>query len=53
MSITSLAKEVSGGYVFGSVGLIVCLSVYEQHYSQSYKRIAKKFYEGVWGSKKN
>ena len=42
-----LGKE---GYVFGSVGLSVCLSVCGQHYSQSYKRIAMKLYGGVSGS---
>ena len=44
--ITSLAK---GGYVFGSVGLSVCLSVSEQHYSIGYEQIAMKFYWEVLG----
>ena len=39
-----------GGYVFGSVGLSVCLSVCGQHYSKSYERIGVKFYGGVLGS---
>ena len=39
-----------GGYVFGSVGLFVCLSVCGQHYSKSYERIGMKFYGGVLGS---
>ena len=39
-----------GGYVFGSVGLSVCLSVCGQHYSKSYERIEMKFYGGVLGS---
>ena len=38
-----------GGYVFGSVGLFVCLSVCG-HYSKSYERIEMKFYGGVLGS---
>ena len=29
---------------------LVCLSMYEQHYSKSYKQIAMKFYGGVWNS---
>ena len=33
-----------GGYVFGSVGLFVCLSVCGQHYSKRYERIGMKFY---------
>ena len=41
-------------YVFGSVGLFVCLSVClsvcGQHYSKSYERIGLKFYGGVMGS---
>ena len=48
--ITSLAK---GGYVFGSVGLsvcLVCLFVCEQHYSKSYERIGMKFYGQVLSS---
>ena len=28
-----------GGYVFGSVGLSVCLFVCEEHYSKTYERI--------------
>ena len=43
---TSLAKE---GYDFDSVGLVVGLSVSEQHYSKRYERIAIKFYGWVWG----
>ena len=39
-----------GGYVFGSIGLSVCLSVYGQHYSKCYERIGMKFYGGVLGS---
>ena len=41
-----------GGYVFGSVGLSVCLSVClcGQHYSKSYERIGMKFYGGVLGN---
>ena len=43
-----------GGYVFGSVGLFVCLpvclSVCGQHYSKGYERIGMKFYGGVLGS---
>ena len=39
-----------GGYVFGSVGLSVCLFVCGQHYSKSYERIGMKFYAGVLGS---
>ena len=31
-----------GGYVFGSVGLSVCLSVCGQHYSKSYERIGMR-----------
>ena len=38
------------GYVFGSVGLFVCLSVCGQHYSKCSKRIGMKFYGGVLGS---
>ena len=45
---------VKGGYVFGSVGLsvclFVCLSVCGQHYSITYGRIGMKFYGGVLGS---
>ena len=45
--ITSLAK---GGYVFGSVGLSVCVSVCGQHYPKSYELFGMKFYGGVgWG----
>ena len=44
---TSLAK---GRYVFGSVGLSVCLFVRGQHYSKSYERIGMKFYGGILGS---
>ena len=36
-----------GGYVFGSVGLSVCLFVCGQHYSKRYERIEMKFYGGV------
>ena len=36
-----------GGYVFGSVGLSVCLFVCEQHYSKSYEQIGMKFYGRV------
>ena len=32
------------GYVFGSVGLSVCLFVCGQHYSKTYKRIVMKCY---------
>ena len=39
-----------GGYVFGSVGLSVCLFVCEQHYSKSYERIGMKFYGRVLSS---
>ena len=39
-----------GGYVFASIGLSVCLSVCEQHYSKSYDQIGVKFYGGVLGS---
>ena len=39
-----------GGYVFGSVGLSVCLFVCGQHYLKSYERIEMKFYGGVLGS---
>ena len=39
-----------GGYVFGSVGLSVCLFVCGQHYSKSYEWIGMKFYGGVLGS---
>ena len=39
-----------GGYVVGSVGLSVCLSVCGQHYSESYKRIGMKFYGVVLSS---
>ena len=38
-----------GGYVFGSVGLSVCLFVCRQHYSKSYERIGMKSYGGVLG----
>ena len=31
------------GYVFGGVGLSVCLSVCGQHYSKSYERTGMKF----------
>ena len=48
--ITSLEK---GGYVFGSVGLYVCLSVCEQHYSKSYEGIGMKFYGEVLGGTMN
>ena len=41
----------NGGYVFGSVGLSVCLSVCGQHYSKRYERIEVKCYGGVPGSK--
>ena len=40
-----------GGYVFGSVDLSVCLSVFcGQHYSKCYERIGMKFYGGVLSS---
>ena len=43
-----------GGYVFGSVGLFVCLSVCQsvcgQHYSKGYEQIGMKCYGGVLGS---
>ena len=39
--ITSLAN---GGYVIGSVGLFVCMSVFKQLYSISYTSISKTFY---------
>ena len=39
-----------GGYVFGSVGLSVCLFVCEQDYSKSYERIGMKFYGRVLSS---
>ena len=45
--LTSLAK---GGYVFGSVGLSVCLFDCGQHYAKSYEWIRMKFYGGVLGS---
>ena len=32
-----------GGYVFGGVGLSVCLSVCGQHYSKSYEQTGMKF----------
>ena len=38
-----------GGCVFGSIGLFVCLSICKQVTQKSYKRIAMKFYGGVWG----
>ena len=38
-----------GCYLFGSVGLFICLSVCG-HYSKSYERIGMKFYGGVLGS---
>ena len=38
-----------GGYVFGSVGLSVCLFVCG-HNLKSYERIEMKFYGGVLGS---
>ena len=42
------------GYVFGSVGLFVCLSVClsvcGQHKSKRYERIGMKFYGGVLGN---
>ena len=39
-----------GGYVFGNVGLSVCLFVCEQHYSKCYERIGMKFYGRVLSS---
>ena len=39
-----------GGYVFGSVGLSVCLFVCGQHYSKSYEWIRMKFYGRVLSS---
>ena len=39
-----------GGYVFGTVGVSVCLSVCGQHYSKSYKGIGMKFDGGALGS---
>ena len=42
-----------GGYVFGSVGLSVCLFVCRQHYSKSEEWIGMKFYGGVLGSTMN
>ena len=48
--ITSLAKEVMFLVALHMVCLFVCLSVCEQHYSKSYKRIGMKFYGGVLGS---
>ena len=39
-----------GGYVFGSVGLSVFLSVCGQHNSKSYELIGMKFYGGVLGN---
>ena len=42
--ITSLTK---GSYVFGSVGLSVCLFVCG-HCSKTYEWIWMKFYVGVW-----
>ena len=39
-----------GGYVFGRVGLSVCLFVCGQHYSKSYERIVMKFYGEVLDS---
>ena len=42
-----------GGYVLGSVGLSVCLSVCGQHYSKRYERIGVKFYGVVLGSTMN
>ena len=35
-----------GGYIFGSVCLLVC----GHHYSKRYERIGMKFYGGVLGS---
>ena len=35
--------------MLGSVGLSVCLSVSEQHYSKCVERIAMKFYGEVQG----
>ena len=40
---------VKRGYVFGNVGLSVCLYVSVQHYSTSYEWIAMKFYGRVLG----
>ena len=37
-----------GGYVFGSVGLSVCLAD-RQHYSKRYEQIGMKFYGGAPG----
>ena len=48
--ITSFYLLDKGGYVFGSVGLFVCLSVCGQHYSKSYERTGMKFYGGILGS---
>ena len=47
---TSLA---TGGYVFGSVGLFVCLSVCVcgQHYLKRYEWFGMKVYAGFLGSK--
>ena len=39
-----------GGYVFGSIGLSVCLFVCGQHYSKSYERNGMKCCGGVLGS---
>ena len=39
-----------GGYVFGGVGLSVCLSVCGQHYSKSYERTEMQFLGQVLGS---
>ena len=50
-SLTSFTYYLlgKGGYVFGSVGLSVCLFVCE-HYSKSYERIGVKFYGWVLSS---
>ena len=55
ISLTHYCLLGKGGYVFGSVGLSVCLvvcllSACGQHYSKSYELIGMKFYGGVLGS---
>ena len=43
------ASLVKGGYVFGRIGLSICLFVCGQHYSKNYERIVMKFCGGVLG----
>ena len=56
MFVFRLCGERSGKwrFCFGSVGLSVCLSVSEQHYSKTYEWIEITFYGEVSaGSRKN